>query len=97
MSINSSRELGTKLGEINQEQSDIRSNLSANEQDANIVLITTEAMKLIGSLVVTKKIYDDTSFIINHPVQGDIDSSTLYIDGGYLAGSDDIEVYSTTF
>ena len=82
--INSSRKLGETLGKLSQEQSDIKSNIAANEQDANAFIFSQEQLQINGLAIAIRKNYGDSSFIINHPTYGDIDSSTLLIDGDYV-------------
>lgn len=90
-------ELGKTLGKLSQEQSSIKSNLSSNEQDANLVNFNQEFIRLSGEITATKKTYDTTSFILDHPTQGELDSSTLVIDGGYLDPSTDVILFTKNF
>lgn len=85
--VNSSRKLGTTLGNISQEQDEIKQNLSPNESDANAFIFIPEQARVGGYLTATAYYFPTDSFIIDHPVYGDIDSSTLKIDGGYAGSS----------
>jgi hypothetical protein len=68
----STGELGRFLGGLSREQSDIKSNLSADEVEASNFLFFFEQFIVGGELVVTKKFYSDDALVWNHPVYGDL-------------------------
>ena len=87
MVLDSTKELGRIIGESTNSQEDIKTNLSPDEEAGSLVIKNTENIKVTGQVTITKKVYDEASFIIDHPVQGELDSSTLKIDGGYNEGN----------
>lgn len=76
-------DVGESIGRSMRKQSSVQDNLSANDPEALLNVVTDERVVLSGSLTVTKKLYSENAFILDHPVQGDLGSSTLIIDGGY--------------
>jgi len=76
--ISSSRKLGSSLGSMNQEQDDIKSNLSANEQDANAVIKTFENIKITGELTVTKRTIVGV-LTAGHPVYGEVKAYPVFM------------------
>ena len=84
MSLNSEIELGRALGKLKQEQEvNIKDNLSPVEEDALLNVWNSEFIRLGGTITVTKLLYPTDSFIVDHPVYGEVDSPVLKIDGGY--------------
>jgi len=81
----SAEELGRIIGGIARQQSNIQENISPDEADALLNVYNTEQLVIEVVMTVTTKCYDANTFVIDHPVYGDIDSATLLIDGGYTA------------
>lgn len=75
------------IGVLSQKTNDLSSNISPDDVYGFLNQLNTEFLEGSGSLIVTKNVYDSTSFILDHPVYGDLDSSTLSLDGGYTGGS----------
>ncbi len=90
MAVNNSQLLGERLGNLNSEQQGVKANLSPNEQDANAFIVNNEQLVIEMELTVTKKVPYSDSFILDHPVQGELDSATLKLDGGYDATQDEV-------
>jgi hypothetical protein len=84
MGLSSADKLGSIIGNIAKEQSKIADNISSDEPDAALFLTSDETIEITGELIVNKFTYATNSFIIDHPVYGEIDSSSLLLDGGYL-------------
>jgi len=83
MALDGISKLGTALGKLSSDQSEIKQNISPDETDAIDYIVNYEEVVVEGTVIGTKRTYASDSFIIDHPVLGDIDSSTLKIDGGY--------------
>lgn len=64
--------------------------MAPDDENAQLGVYYSESVVVHGQVRFYKKVYPTTSFIIDHPVYGDIDSSTLALDGGYLAGSESV-------
>ena len=75
---NVSRTLGAAIGTMSREQSDIKSNISPNEQSANAFIINQEQISLSGSVVVSKRTLSNV-LTVAHPVYGVV---------GTVAGND---------
>lgn len=89
MSLNPVKELGRELGKIKQEQDVTNSNISPDETVEQDQIVSIETLKLGGALSIIKWTYDGESFILDHPVYGELDSSVYKLDGSYggtLAG-----------
>lgn len=84
MSLSAVEKLGGLLGSSMNEQQVIKDNISPND-DAQILLtsIDTASIALAGTLVVNKLTYATDSFILDHPLYCDLNSSVLKLDGGY--------------
>lgn len=95
--VTSAKELGRILGQLANNQSAIKENLSADDVNAQFNVVNSEQFEVHGSLTLTKKTYASDSFILDHPTQGELDSSTLLLDGGYLASSTDVTLYTKEF
>lgn len=80
---NSVQELGMILGKSIKEQSQIKENLNPDEFDSQLGLFTAEQVVVELSSNIENKCYAENSFVIDHPVYGELDSTTLQIDGGY--------------
>ena len=90
-------QIGEVIGGMNNQQQDNSQNISEDDTLGHDVIIANFNTVLTGTVVVNMNVYPTDSFIIDHPVYGDIDSAVLHIDGGYLAGSTDIELDSSNF
>lgn len=82
---NAAQEVGRIIGGIAREQSSIQENLSPDEFDSLLSTLNSEEVVSRGVLTATSRELATDSFVIDHPVYGEIDSSTLKIDGGYAA------------
>lgn len=85
MSLNSVDILGNELGLFKKRQTDTQRELAPND---SLGIVRYEE-KEVGTILVSGEIkaykweYKDDSFIIDHPIQGEIDSAVYKIDGGY--------------
>jgi len=66
--------LGRAIGSLAKEQSVIKDNLSGNDASGSQSIFDSSLVVAKDKVAVVKKVYDDCSFIIDHPVQGDVDS-----------------------
>lgn len=76
--------LGNLLGQSISESQDYKQDMAETGDINFITFAPLETINVTGSYIVTKYLLDSTSFVLDHPVYGYIDSPTLKIDGGYL-------------
>jgi hypothetical protein len=62
----------------------MKEDLVPDEVSQSLILTPQDTARITHRVVMTKGAYPSTSFVIDHPVYGYIDSPTLAIDGGYL-------------
>jgi hypothetical protein len=77
------QELGKTLGKLAYQQSRIQENISPDDPNGQFLLFAGERVKVHGRVRVTRKYYLADSFVLDHPVQGYLDSATYKLDGGY--------------
>lgn len=89
MGLDGISKLGEVLGNFSVRQETTKRNLSPDETEG--ILITEEwepgTMEVLGSFIIKKWEYESDAFIIDHPVQCDLDSTVYKIDGGYTIAS----------
>lgn len=96
MSLSSTSQLAKLLADQTSETDEIKSNISPDDLNSSLpIFINERPIKITGSITVSSHSYGSTTFVIDHPVYGDIDSSTLAIDGDYAFAA--VTVYTTTF
>lgn len=98
MSLNPVKKLGQKLAGTEKDVNDLKSNINPDDPNASFPVFNTEEIVIEGTTEFRKRVYDSTSFIVDHPVYGDVDSSTLNIDGGYDTSDpeDDTVIFTGT-
>lgn len=84
MALDNTKELGKIIGSLKSDQDTIKTNLAPDEEAGSLFIRNTENIKVTGVWTAIKRNYSTTSFIIDHVVYGELDSSTLLLDGGYL-------------
>lgn len=99
MVLNQGKELGRTIAKQQKQIDELKQNINPNDPAATFPLFTQERVIPAITVVARKRIYDTTSFIIDHPTLGDIDSATLNIDGGYDTGDpeDNTVIISESF
>jgi hypothetical protein len=68
------------------EQEQIKSNMSPADPTGFDIRTSISNLMLAGTIVATQKIIASDSFVLDHPVYGELDSATLKLDGGYSSG-----------
>jgi hypothetical protein len=84
MALDSTSQVAKIIGDLRKGQRVLEESIP-DESDSNFLLAPSDGLKITGEVVFTKKLYDPQSFILDHPVQGELDSPILVIDGGYLS------------
>lgn len=90
MVLKTDQQLGQVLASITNSQSRLNQNISYEEVDPLIQITPIESISLAQTTFIYRKYYPTDSFILDHPVYGEVDSSVLKLDGGYLAGSEQV-------
>jgi len=82
MGLDSTSQVAQVLGNLIKEQ---RSSSEAipDEVSSEFLLAPFEQVKVTVEVTGTKNTYANDSFILDHPIQGELDSSTYKLDGGY--------------
>jgi hypothetical protein len=83
MTLDAAKNIGRSIGNLYKEQDDIKQNISADDSDALFLLSSSETVKITGSFVATKYNYASNAFIIDHPINSQLDSSIYELDLGY--------------
>lgn len=87
MPLNNSAIIGRALAQAINDSEDLRNDLLPSEIINSLLLAPVERTKLTITVTGTQRNYATDSFILDHPVYGELDSSTLRLDGGYAAGA----------
>jgi hypothetical protein len=82
---------------MSQEQARIQENIYPDDPDAQLLLQIPETVTLSGTLTLTQYTYPTNSFIVDHPVYGNVDSSVLLIDGDYATTGDVVATWPWTW
>lgn len=88
------RQLGEYIGNLSYEQEQTKSNLSPNDPYGFDQRAIISNVALEGTIIATKYTIATNSFVLDHLVYGELDSSTLTLDGGYSSST---TLYTTTF
>ena len=96
MVLDPARELGRMLGQMSRDQQKLAENIAPADSGSALQLQQTEYVEIALSVTATKKVYDSTAFIPDHPVQGELDSAVYELDGGYDAAQEE-EIHSVSF
>ena len=93
--MSGAKDLGKALAKVTSDQATTRENISPDEPESLLNLNAFEVLELKEDFTATQKTYPDNSFIIDHPVYGDIDNPDLFIDGDYRWGNlhEDLAAY----
>jgi hypothetical protein len=83
MTLDETKMLARTIAGMSQEQDTIKQNLSPDESEAQLITGFTYNVITQGTLVANAYLYATDSFIIDHPVYGELDSPVLKLDGGY--------------
>lgn len=97
MGVSATDELAKFLGGLSKEQRNLKENIVPDEIENSFLLAPFQAIDLASSITVTAYFYPTTSFILDHPVYGELDSSTLELDGGYVDVTGDGISFPATF
>lgn len=112
MSLSGIDKLGGKISGIANEVDTTKQSISPDEAAAQQQIYSNERITIVGELVVNKLTYTTSSFILDHPVYGELDNVNYEMDGGYaqfagapfplafpfsFGGSTTVELFRTTW
>lgn len=83
MSLNSASQLGQTIAALMNKKDEIKRTMRPDDPYGQLELNSTASVILQGTVQFYRLQYGESSFIIDHPVYGYINSPTLRIDGGY--------------
>lgn len=93
--LNATSEIASVIGGLASKNDSVSSNISPDDVFGLLNQLNTDFLQGSGSVTVTGLGYGSTSFVLDHPVYGELDSSTLSLDGGYTGSSS--VLYTETF
>jgi hypothetical protein len=88
MVLDSASQIGNYLGGIFKEQNSVDLNISPEDGEFVNTVYDENEMFIGGKVQGYKLIFDSEAFIIDHPVQGELDSAVYKIDSGYRNATD---------
>ena len=83
MALDGVSKLGERIGSLSNKQDTVEQNISPNEDTPIDTVKSSETYTIGGTVKCITKLYPATSFILDHVVYCDLDSSVLELDGGY--------------
>lgn len=88
--MTSAEKLGNMIGNMINEQQTTNYNIQGQSISTTKTRRILEDFKLVGQVTLTKKVPLSDSFILDHPVQGELDSAVYKLDGGYDSGQEQV-------
>lgn len=88
--VDDTRKLGRVIAQGTNSTDDVRQEIVPDDTNQNLLLAPYDRVRVRVKASFTKKYYAEDSFILDHPVYGELDSSTLKLDGGYDSSSEEI-------
>lgn len=85
--VDDTRKLGRTIAQGTNSTDDVRQEIVPDDTTQNLILSPYDKVRVRVKVSFTKKKYVENSFILDHPVYCDLDSSTLKLDGGYRVSS----------
>lgn len=92
MTLNETKLLGQSLGYMAREQDEIKQNMAADDPEALLIINNRPSVSVLITCTAIRKTYKSDSFIIDHPVNSQLDNTTLVLDGGYIEGAPELTV-----
>jgi len=89
MSLSDVDLLGEVLSKNAKKTEAVEQNMSGDEDFQTDQLFMPENILINTNLTIKQWIYPTDSFVLDHPVYGDINSATLKLDGGYDTSNPD--------
>jgi len=80
-------DIGRAIGQMAVDQSTIRENISGDDPDGAVGAFNSESIIVTGEYIASSLTIATDSFVVDHPVKGDVDSSIYLIDGGYSSST----------
>lgn len=83
MALDAATEVGGIIGSNIKATKQIQEDHVSAEVQNSLLLSPISRSKVETTVTITQYFYGDTAFILDHPVYGELDSSTLELDGDY--------------
>ncbi|GAF76470.1 unnamed protein product [marine sediment metagenome] len=83
MGLDGISKLGKALGNTSNEIEETKGQVSPDQTNAEFFAFANESLIINGELTASMLVYPTDSFILDHPVYGELDSAILKLDGGY--------------
>lgn len=87
MGLSNSETVGKAIATALNQGENIKQDAIPAEIINSMLLAPTDRTRVVLSVTGTRRNYGTTSFILDHPIYGELDSSTLSLDGGYAANA----------
>lgn len=84
MPLNTPTELGRIIGGLVNTTNQIQSDHVETDINQSLVLTPIDRAKVETTVTIIRQNHDGHSLVLDHPVYGELDNSTLSLDGGYL-------------
>lgn len=84
MGLSASEELGRVIAQGINNTTQLKEDVFPSNADVAMLLAPFDKFKITLEVTGTKYTYPTDSFILDHPVYGELDSAVLQLDGGYL-------------
>ena len=97
MAQNSVDELGSTIGNLSRSQDETEQNISSDDAGQSFNFEFTVPIALTGTVQGIKKTIASDSFVLDHPVYGELNSSELKLNGGYAESTGDYFTFPGTF
>jgi hypothetical protein len=75
--------LGNTLGTNIQTADNLNQQRFESENITSFNVVRMDSVRLSSTTIISSLVYPSDSFILDHPVYGELDSSILKLDGGY--------------
>jgi len=95
MGLSSAEELGRIIAMNSNKTEQLKEDVFASDVSAAMLLAPLDRFKITMTVVGNQLNYSSTAFILDHPVYGELDSSTLALDGGYASSTTSTFTYES--
>ena len=92
MALDGVSQLADVIGGQSQSIDSLKENISAEVTGAQEQIVVGASIAHTGTLTVNMLTIATDSFVLDHPVYGEVDSPVLHIDGGYTGSNMTIPV-----
>lgn len=83
MTLNTSKKLGRAIADLSNKSSQLASNITPDDPSAVFPIVWSEDVSVTGTVRIYQHDISTTAFVLDHPVNGELDSTLFELDGGY--------------